>query len=325
MSKFKFAIMGAGKIAHKFCDAVKLLDEWGENCFVGAVASKSMERAEKFAVQHGLPCFYDSYEKMLLKEKPDCIYIATTNDSHYALCRLCIDHGVPILCEKAMFMSGAEARDCLGYAQKQGVFAMEAMWSRFLPAVNKAREWLLDGRIGEPVFGEAAVGFRAPKELPNRYLSPELGGGAAFDITVYAYQIMTYVLDRKVIRLHAESTATPSGVDGTELLLLRFEGGVPAVLKGTLMTSPDEKLIVYGTEGKILLPRPHYSNEAFLIRFDSPEPEHFIDTETKNGFTYEIKEVLDCIRAGKLESERVPHRLTIDYAEVSDMILASME
>ena len=174
---------------------------------------------------------------------------------------------------------------------------MEAMWSRFLPAVNKSREWLLDGRIGEPVFGEAAVGFRAPKELPNRYLSPELGGGAAFDITVYAYQIMTYVLDRKVIRLHAEATATPSGVDGTELLLLRFEGGVPAVLKGTLMTSPDEKLIIYGTEGKNTAAETALFKRSFLIRFDSPEPEHFIDTETKNGFTYEIKEVLDCIES----------------------------
>ena len=124
---------------------------------------------------------------------------------------------------------------------------MEAMWSRFLPAVNKSREWLLDGRIGEPVFGEAAVGFRAPKDLPNRYLSPELGGGAAFDITVYAYQIMTYVLDRKVERLHVEATATPSGVDGTELILLRFRRS-PCGFKGTLMTSPDEKADGYGTE-----------------------------------------------------------------------------
>ncbi|BDF46523.1 hypothetical protein CE91St56_36460 [Lachnospiraceae bacterium] len=105
MKNFKFAIMGAGNIANKFCDAVKRM----EDCEVAAVASKSMDRAENFAEKNGIKAAYDSYEKMLAEEKPDCVYIAVTQDAHFALCMLCLDYKTPVLCEKAMFLNSAQA------------------------------------------------------------------------------------------------------------------------------------------------------------------------------------------------------------------------
>ena len=60
------------------------------DCEVAAVASKSMERAQGFAEKNGIKAAYDSYEKMLAEEKPDCVYIAVTQDAHYALCMLCL-------------------------------------------------------------------------------------------------------------------------------------------------------------------------------------------------------------------------------------------
>ena len=50
MSTFRFAIMGAGNIAHQFCDAVTLV----EDCEVSAIASKDLGRAQKFAERS--PC-----------------------------------------------------------------------------------------------------------------------------------------------------------------------------------------------------------------------------------------------------------------------------
>ena len=135
MSNFRFGIMGAAKIANKFCEAVSLID----NCEVCAVSSKSYERAKDFATARGISKNYGNYSEMLEAEKPDCVYIAVTNNDHYRLTMMCVERGIPVLCEKAMFQNSEEAKKVFEVAAKNKVFVMEAMWSRFLPAINKAK------------------------------------------------------------------------------------------------------------------------------------------------------------------------------------------
>lgn len=94
---FRFAIMGAGGIAEKFCDAVNRL----ENMEVIAVASKSLDRASRFAKKNNVAQAYDSYEEMLKDADPDGVYIATTPNYHFELTMLCLDYKKPVLCEKS--------------------------------------------------------------------------------------------------------------------------------------------------------------------------------------------------------------------------------
>ena len=319
MKEFRFAIMGAAKIARKFCEAVKLLD----GCTVVAVSSKSLEKAQKFAQDNDVPAYYDSYEQMLIAEKPDCVYIAVTPHDHFRLGMLCLDYDTPVLCEKAMFLSAAEAETFFARAREKNVFAMEAMWSRFLPALNTARGWLRAGRIGDVVMAECGIGFRAPQDPQERYLNPALGGGAAFDITVYGYEITMWMLEREVERLHVEAVPAVTGVDMSEMLLLRFAGDIPAVIKTTFAADFGDagNLIIYGTKGRIVVPNPHVASEAHLY---ADTEEHFTDTVTQNGFTYEIAETVRCIRAGLPESPVVPHRDTITFNHVTDQIKLSL-
>ena len=133
MSVFRYGIMGAGAIANRFCKAVSLLPD----CEVCAVASKSMSRARDFANRNNIKRYYDSYEEMLETEELDCVYIAVTPNDHYRLTMMCIERKVPVLCEKAMFCNSMEAHNVFELARKNNVFVMEALWSRFLTAVNK--------------------------------------------------------------------------------------------------------------------------------------------------------------------------------------------
>lgn len=319
MDDFRFAIMGAGHIARKFCDAAAMT----EGCRVCAVASKSADRAKALAAEKGIPAAYDSYERMLDAERPDCVYIATTCDAHFALSMLCAEHGVPVLCEKAMFMTAAEADAFFSLAREKRVFAMEALWSRFLPAVQTAREWIAGGRIGRVACAEMDIGFAAPPSPDNRYFSPALGGGAAYDLTVYGLQILTWVLERPIVRAHVEAVAAETGVDATSLVLLNL-GGLPAAIKSSLAVSLDNRLEVYGTEGRIIVPHAHYGSEAFLMTADGTEHAHFRDEVTRNGFVYEIAEVMRCVRGGALESATVPQADTRACAAVYDQIRASL-
>lgn len=79
-----------------------------------------------------LPVPNCDYEEMLKQEKPDAAYIATTVNFHHDLLLLCIRYGIPVLCEKAMVMNSAEAKEVFAAAKSANVYVMEAMWSRFL-------------------------------------------------------------------------------------------------------------------------------------------------------------------------------------------------
>ena len=315
MGNFKFVILGAAKIAHKFCEAAALVP----GCEVAAVASKSGERAKVFAEETGVARFYDSYEEMLRAEKPDCAYIAVTPNDHFRLTMLCLEHGVPVLCEKAMFCSGAEAREAFEKAERAGLFVMEAMWSRFLPAVRKVKEWAAQGRIGRLELVQTDIGFLAPEGRDNRYRNPALGGGAARDITVYAYELTTYMVDEPILGMQVIANRDETGVDLSDHVAIRFAHTL-ASLTTSFGAAMEDRMVLYGSEGRIVLPHPHFGSECFLYDAAGVLTETFRDEETKNGFTYEIAEAMRCVRAGRTESETVPHALTIDCAELFDRI-----
>ena len=81
-------------------------------------------------------------------------------------------------------------------------------------------------------------------------------------------------------------------------------------------------MVIYGREGSIELPDPHYASKCFLYGADGMLKEEFTDTTTK-GFTYEIEETIRCVRAKKTESPVVPHATTIACAELFDQIQAA--
>ena len=315
MSNFRFGIMGAAKIANKFCEAVSLLD----NCEVCAISSKSYDRAKSLAAKHGINKYYDNYIEMLEAENPDCVYIAVTNNDHYRLTMMCVERGIPVLCEKAMFQNLDEAQKVFEAAERNKVFVMEAMWSRFLPAVNKAKMWIDKGEIGVPEISQFSIGFKAAEDNSNRFFNPLLGGGAAKDITVYAYEITTYLIEQEIKNMNVSATWSDSGVDTNNHISIEFEHTL-AYLTASITTLIDDTMIIYGKHGKIVIPNPHHSNECFLYDIRGNVREHFEDKETVNGFTYEISEAMRCINSGETESPVVPWKVTIACSELFDKI-----
>ena len=312
---FRWVILGAGDIAVKFNDAVRRI----EGAQVIGVGSRSMARGAAFAEKHGIP-HSGSYADMLAL-KPDAAYIAATTDAHADLTRLCIEYGIPVLCEKAMFMTSAEAEEVFALAKEKGVFAMEAMWSYFLPSMVEMKRQLDAGAIGRVKHFDIAIGWPAYSGPGSRFYLKELGGGAAYDLLVYCYELAEFFLGvpEKIenVSVHWAST----GVDETETVTLRYPWGL-ATLAASIGVRLDERCVIMGTQGQLRKRTPHYGAEFVLRRPDGSE-ESWRDDQTENGFVYEAEEVMRCVKAGLLESPTVPHALTIRCAKVFDLLNAS--
>lgn len=316
MQTFRFGVLGAGRIAEKFCDAIRRTG----GAEVAAVASKSAERAESFAARNGLPSWYAGYGGMLARPDIDAVYIATTHNFHYENILECLEHGKPVLCEKCMVLTKEQAEDVFARAREKKLFVMEAMWSRFLPTIQKAKQWVGEGRIGRVTMASACLGWVAPEDAGNRMYSPDLAGGALYDMGVYCIEVMSYLLGGEIRKVRSDTIFADTGVDKSDCITLEFDDCL-ASLQVSIAAKIDECAFLYGTNGSIRIPAFHRGRGCFLYGPDGSLVEQF-DDPTENGFVYEAEETVRCVRAGRLESGIMPAADTIRCAEIFDFCLA---
>src|ERR1700744_1940838 len=173
----RWGIIGTGLIAHTFARDLELIDDG----VVAAVGSRSASSADAFGDEFGVPRRYDSYESLVDDDAIDAVYVATPHPMHFANASLALEHGKPVLVEKAFTMNAHEARGLVELARSKGLFLMEAMWTRFLPHVVPRREIGARGGLGELVSFEADHGKWFSPDPAFRLFAPELGGGAVLD------------------------------------------------------------------------------------------------------------------------------------------------
>src|SRR5690606_28128641 len=128
-----------------------------------------------------------------------------------------------------------EAAAMIEAATSRGLFVMEALWSRFLPAYELLRRVLEEGRIGEPQLVEADFGFHLPFDRDHRLYDPERGGGALLDLGIYPLQLATLVLGPPA-SVVASARLGESGVDETTLAVVTHESGGHSVAKASIRT-----------------------------------------------------------------------------------------
>lgn len=314
--------MGAGGIANKFADAVRLVrEEDGFDVTVEAAASKSIDRARAFAERNRIPSAYGDYAEMLARDDINAVYIATTHNFHADNLRQAIAAGKHILCEKPMVLTEADAREIFALAREKGVFLMEAMWSNFLPAIVKAKEWIKAGAIGDIITAHGAIGFHGGNNTESRILNPALAGGSLYDIGVYPIEILTHLIGEPAESVMASLRRHPvTGVDTTASMVLRYPSA-DAVIECSVSCAPRCFFGITGTGGIIEI-NGHEGTRA--VRFDAGRrqiEEFTSEFPNGNGFVYEVREVIRCLSAGKLTSDVMTPEATIGCAKLFDQIL----
>lgn len=314
MRKVKWGIIGPGKIAHKFAQSLQDLDE----AELVAVSSRDLGRAKDFAGMYGVHCIYGSYQELVLDPEVELVYIATTNHSHFECAMLCLKAGKGVLMEKPFTINANEAQLLVDTARQQGVFLMEAMWSRFLPVMVKVRELLAEKVIGEVRMVKADYGFRGTSDPERRHLNPELGGGGLLDVGIYPLSFAAMILGAVPDKITSAAYIGETGVDEQCSFTLSYRGGEIATLSAAVRTYIPDFAYILGTEGYIKIPEFSRSNQLEIIINGKSELLHL--PYSSNGFIHQVQEATRCFAAGKLESSIMPLDETIQIMSIMDQL-----
>lgn len=297
----RWGIVGPGRIAAK----VVADFAYAPGAVAVAAASRSIERARAFCDEHGLETAYGSYADIIAAPDIDVLYIATPHPQHHRIALAALQAGKAVLVEKTFTATVAGAEDIVAAAQGNGVFAMEAMWTRFQPAVVAARALIEDGAIGEVRQLQADLGVNRPYDESDRLFDPAQGGGALLDLGVYVVSIAQYFLGAPD-RLEITGSRAPTGVDWEFGLLLGYDDGRAATLLGSLRHHTPGAARIFGTKGFIEIPPRFHHPDRIVLHRTGAEPEVLVRPPQGAGYSHELVEVSACLREGRTESSVMP-------------------
>jgi predicted dehydrogenase len=323
--RVRWGILSTGHIASVLTRDLALLPEEAE---VVAVGSRSQEKADAFAEEHGLPKAFGSYEDLAADPDLDVIYVASVHNDHLASARLCLEAGKAVLVEKPLTTSEADTSALLDLARDRGLFLMEAMWSRTNPLLRKGRELVEAGELGPVRHVEATLGFRFEGPDTHRLVDPAQAGGAILDLGVYPVHLTQLFLgDPDELLAMGQIGSTGVDLHVTALLSHASRDGGPvatASIVCSLAADLPNRLEVFGEAASLRYDSLFLPSELILTRRGVDEPEVFVAQWPGGGYTFQVQEVMRCLRAGELESPLVPWADTLTVARTLDRWLASI-
>lgn len=276
-----------------------------------AVSSRTQGNAEAFAAEHGFHRAYGDdggrpgYLCLLRDPDVDVVYVATPHASHYTVAKAALEAGKHVLCEKPMTINAREATHLVRLARDNGLFLMEAVWSRFLPSVQRAAEIMASGELGDVRWLQADLGFPAPYHPDARLWKREEGGGALMDVGVYPLTWALIALGRPQA-VTAAAHLNAGGVDAETAVTLSYASGARAQFMTSLTTVSTQAATVSGTKGMLRCNAPLFNPTELTITLGTGESRVETFSPAGKGYTYQLREVLRCIQQGLAESPTMP-------------------
>jgi len=292
---------------------------------VVAVASRSGERAAEFAQKNGIGRSYASYEQLVADAEVDIVYIAAPNVFHRPLALLAIAAGKHVLIEKPLGVDADDARVIVDAARNAGVFAMEAMWSRFLPQTTIIARLLAEGQLGElqSVSADFGENFGAAEGRP--VFDPAMGGGSLRDIGIYPVWFARFALGAPTSAL-ATGRMLETGVDGQVAMILGHAGGAQAVLHTTMLAATPTEARINGTHGRVEVRTPFYAPNGFAFVRGGERTEFTDGTglRGREGLAFQTTAIARHIAEGRTEAPEHPLDVSIQILATLDTLRAQV-
>ena len=312
-----WGILSTGVIAKNFAETAKYMND----VHIHAVSSRTREGADAFADQYGIPVRHEGALALAQDPDVDIVYIATPHNAHYEGMKMMISHGKHVLCEKSFTTDAKQAEEIFALAREKGVFVMEAFWTKLCPVYREVERVIASGEIGDIRAVTAQYGYTTAREA--RKFDPAQAGGTLLDIGVYAIGFACMMLGYEFDRIQSSLIMNSVGTDAVDAIILR-KGDAVAQLTTAIGANMPLVGGVYGTKGHIDI--PDFKNpQRVSVCVDGKAPYVIERLFEINGFEYEIREAMDCVRAGKLESPLMTHAQSVAVMRIMDEIRRQSE
>ena len=255
-----WGIIGAGSIAHSFAaDLAHVPDA----TLVG-VASRSQQSATALAGIASSAVAHASVADLLADPSVEIVYIASPPRFHEEQAIAALRAGKHVLVEKPFTLDAPSTQRVSEAAHANQRFCMEAMWSRFLPAIVEAKRVIMSGDLGELRLVSADFSL-AVTAGTNHHLDHPFGGGALGDRGLYGVSLTRYLIgapDRVDSHVHRNG----DGVDEDATILLHHPDGVLAALTTSMRVRGTNRMVLMGTNATLTLAAPFWGATQFSIQ-----------------------------------------------------------
>ncbi|MFJ6653478.1 Gfo/Idh/MocA family protein [Microbacterium sp. NPDC091313] len=314
----RWGIVGTGWVGRFFPSALRA--HTGQS--VVAVTSLRPERAAAFAAEHGIAVVHESVEAMAADPGIDVMYIAAPQADHLRLGLIAIAGGKHVLMEKPLATSAVDAQTLIDAARAEGVFLMEAMWSRYQPQALTITRLIADGVIGDVCSVVADHGQALAADPHHRLLQPGTGGGALLDLGIYPIQLDSMVRGAPT-GVTAIGALAPSGVDAYATVVLDHDAGEQSTLMASIVTKTPGVAAISGTEATLQIEAPFHFPTAFTLRspdFFEPALRWRDETgvELMDALAWQATALARYVGEGRAESPLHTHAETVSILATID-------
>lgn len=257
-SSIGWAIVGTGTIAKHFAADLS----FSKQSVLSAVCSRSIDKANAFASRYRAAASYASLPSLLADEDVDIVYVASPNDTHHSTAHAALDAGKAVLVEKPLVLTAADAQQLSALSRERGRFLMEAMWTRFLPAVSFVKDAVASGAVGRVTRIESDLAFHHVYSPESRFFDKAAGGGALYDLGIYPVSLAIALMGPPDA-VDGGWVAAPSGVDASATIQLAF-GDVEADLSCAIDRAGANLFSIVGTTGTLVLQAPFIGAQSVL-------------------------------------------------------------
>lgn len=320
--KIRWGIMGAGAVIHRWIKGAVQL----EDLEIKAISSRCVASAKEVAERWDIPCVM-TYDEMVNCPDIDIVYIAVPHIVHRELALKAMNAGKNVLLEKPATVNAEEFQELIECAKINNVFLMEAVWTRFFPVIQKALNYIENGRIGEIRTVESNFSFRVADNDRSRLTDPLRGGGGLLDTGVYNLHFAYMVYNKAPVHMKGMASIDTDEhhfqVDEQAAYIGQYDHGELAIMMSGIRTETLHTAYIYGTKGYMVIPvfwKPTklevvIGEEKEIV--ENPVPQK-IDGIVDEGYQYEIAYVNRCIREGIKESSCVPWNTSLNVLRQMD-------
>ncbi|KNF09643.1 oxidoreductase, NAD-binding rossmann fold family [Gottschalkia purinilytica] len=271
MSKFKFAILGCGRISKKHAEAIANNYIEGELVAVCDIVAEKMDDTISKYIDtlrnNGINEVtsirkYTDYKEMLVREEDiDIVTIATESGYHARHTIDCINKEKHVIVEKPIALSTTDAETMIKLAKEMNVKLGVCHQNRFNPPVQKLRKAIEKDEFGKLINGTARILWNRNDDYYNQASwrgTWELDGGTLMNQCIHNIDLLQWMMGGEIESVYAQTGTFLRGIEAEDFgaIIIRFKNGAIGIVEGSACVYPtnlEETLSIFGEKGTVVI------------------------------------------------------------------------